>query len=127
MRFLYDALGSLSLVPLFLLCLPTAQALHESDVGVVDWHRQLIGVPLTGALATAPIFHHVGENSIILTATGSNALAALDSVNGSVGAWKVLVAGEDKSDVAVLAVVWRHVHEMEDRIAGFYKHRNGEC
>lgn len=93
MRFLYNALGSLSLIlPLFLLCLPTTQALHESDVGVVDWHKQLIGVPLAGALATAPIFHRVGKNSIILTATGNNVLAALDPVNGSVGAWRVLLA-----------------------------------
>jgi hypothetical protein len=91
MRSLRSTLRSFSrIVPLFLLCLPAAQALHESDVGVVDWHKHLIGVPLAGALATAPIFHRIGEKSVILTATGNNVFAALDSENGSLGACNIL-------------------------------------
>lgn len=64
-------------------------ALHESDVGIVDWHKRLIGVPLSDSISTAPVFHRVGsENtqSIVLTATGNNVLAALNPLNGSVGA-----------------------------------------
>ena len=66
-----------------------ANALHESEVGIVDWHKSLIGVPLSGSLSTAPAFHRVkvGQEtkSVIITATSSNVLAALDPVNGSVG------------------------------------------
>ncbi|RDB18117.1 ER membrane protein complex subunit 1 [Hypsizygus marmoreus] len=80
------------------------RALHESDVGVVDWHKLLVGVPLVGAATTAPVFHTVTSTntSLILTATGSNVLAALDPDEGS--------------------VLWRYVYEPDDRIAGFYKH-----
>lgn len=63
----------------------TVWALHESDVGVVDWHKHLIGVPLLQSLATAPVFHRVGSRSLILTATANNVVAALDSDNGTVG------------------------------------------
>lgn len=81
MRFL--RLGLLSLI-----CHVTSTwALHESDVGVVDWHKQLIGVPLYASTHTAPVFHNVEEGSIVLTATGNNVLAALNPADGSVGAW----------------------------------------
>lgn len=73
-----------------LLLLPLSQALHESDVGIVDWHKHLIGVPLAGTTATAPAFHHTNGTSILLTATGNNVLAALNPGDGSVGAYKVL-------------------------------------
>jgi ER membrane protein complex subunit 1 len=62
----------------------TAWALHESDVGIVDWNKRHIGVPLTGSVSTAPAFHHVGNETIVLTATGSNVLAALKPEDGSV-------------------------------------------
>lgn len=70
------------------LVFPIAFALHESDVGVVDWHKKLVGVPLTSSSATAPVFHRVGEettHSVILTATASNVLAAIYPDNGTVG------------------------------------------
>jgi len=59
----------------------TAWALHESDVGVVDWNRKLIGVPLHNSPHTAPVFH----GDYILTATSSNVLAALNATDGSIG------------------------------------------
>ena len=62
----------------------TTWALSESDVGVVDWNKHYIGVPLAGSVTTAPAFHHVGNKTIILTATGSNVLAALELEDGSV-------------------------------------------
>jgi hypothetical protein len=55
-------------------------ALHESDVGIVDWNKHYIGVPLAGSLTTAPAFLHVGNETVVLTATGSNVLAALGKV-----------------------------------------------
>lgn len=72
------------------LCVVSVWALHESEAGVVDWHKKLIGIPLAASLSTAPVFHRVGglnesTRSIVLTATESNVLAALDPVNGSVG------------------------------------------
>jgi hypothetical protein len=35
---------------LSVLCLTSTWALRESDVGVVDWHKSLIGIPLSGSL-----------------------------------------------------------------------------
>lgn len=62
--------------------------LHESDVGVLDWHKRLVGVPLTESISTAPVFHRVGSRntkSVVISATGNNVLAGLNPVNGSVG------------------------------------------
>lgn len=83
-------LAALSIIP--------AWALHQSEAGVVDWHKKLIGIPLSASLSTAPVFHRVGgvnesTRSIVLTATQSNVLAALDPIDGSVGmscGWKPL-------------------------------------
>ncbi|KAF9450978.1 DUF1620-domain-containing protein [Macrolepiota fuliginosa MF-IS2] len=77
-------------------------AIHKTDVGVVDWYKKLIGVPLAGNIATAPTFRHAGGKDIILTATTSNVLAALNPEDGQVS--------------------WRYVFEADDRIAGFYPH-----
>ncbi|KAF8153864.1 hypothetical protein B0H34DRAFT_661928 [Crassisporium funariophilum] len=85
------------------LCVTTL-ALHESDVGIVDWNKHLVGVPLFGSPSTAPAFHLVGNKSIILTATGNNVLAALEPEDGS--------------------VLWRYIFDPEDRIAGYYRHHN---
>jgi hypothetical protein len=72
---------------LSLLCaIPSTSALHESDVGVVDWYKQLIGVPLTGSSSTTPTFHYVNGTSLVLAVTGNNVLAALHADNGTVGA-----------------------------------------
>ncbi|KAH9942115.1 hypothetical protein B0H21DRAFT_526939 [Amylocystis lapponica] len=79
-------------------------ALHASEAGVVDWHKHLIGVPLTSALSTAPTFHSPtprGE-SVILAATANNVLAALSPANGS--------------------VAWRHLFESNEHIIGYKPH-----
>lgn len=67
-------------------------ALHESEAGIVDWHKSLIGVPLTGSPLTAPSIHrvkgvHGWTESLVISATGSNALGALGATNGTVGKW----------------------------------------
>ncbi|KAI5994746.1 hypothetical protein EDD15DRAFT_2547193 [Pisolithus albus] len=71
-------------------------ALHESDVGVVDWHTRLVGVPLQTT------FH----GDLILTATASNVFAALNATDGS--------------------IVWRSIHDDDDPVAAFdvYDHSN---
>ncbi|KII83787.1 hypothetical protein PLICRDRAFT_147866 [Plicaturopsis crispa FD-325 SS-3] len=90
------------------LCFSSSWALHQSEVGVVDWHKSLVGIPNIGSLATAPTFHRVGnENftqSVVLTATTSNVLAALDPGNGS--------------------VVWRHGFDPKDHLTSFQKHND---
>ncbi|KAG1790453.1 uncharacterized protein HD556DRAFT_1392090 [Suillus plorans] len=73
----------------------TAWALHESDVGVVDWNTKLIGVPLHGSPHTAPAFY----GDYILTATNNNVLAALNTTDGS--------------------IVWRSIYDTEDPIMAF--------
>ncbi|PPQ95955.1 hypothetical protein CVT26_016121 [Gymnopilus dilepis] len=94
MRFLTTAASLISF------CLGT-WAIHESDVGVVDWHKHLVGVPLYGSTATAPAFHFIGNRSLIFSGTSSNVIAALDPINGS--------------------VVWRYVFDAEDPVTGYYK------
>ncbi|EGO03055.1 hypothetical protein SERLA73DRAFT_103134 [Serpula lacrymans var. lacrymans S7.3] len=82
------------------LCATLSWALHESDVGVVDWHKKLIGVPLYHSLQTAPVFYQ----DIVYTATGNNVLAALNATDGS--------------------IVWRSIFEPEDPISAFGVHSN---
>ncbi|KAG6916080.1 hypothetical protein DXG01_008554 [Tephrocybe rancida] len=78
-----------------LLIVPHSLALHDSDVGVVDWHKFFIGVPLVAAHVTAPSFHALnsvadanGDTTmgaeIIYTATANNVFAALNPKDGSV-------------------------------------------
>lgn len=67
-----------------------AQALHSYEAGVTDWHKSLAGVPLAHLDSTAPRFHRRkyedgSSNSVVLTATQSNVLAALHSANGTLG------------------------------------------
>jgi len=65
-------------------------ALHDSDVGIVDWHQPHVGLPLTSSLSTAPTFHakpgRPPTDALLLTATSSNVLAAIRASNGSLGA-----------------------------------------
>ncbi|KAG5636275.1 hypothetical protein H0H81_008561 [Sphagnurus paluster] len=99
---------------LLLATAPLTSALHESDVGVVDWHKLLVGVPLVTAPVTAPSFHTLNRDvgvqeqkaaeNVIFTATGNNVLAALNPQDG--------------------AVEWRHIYEPDDRIAGYYPQSN---
>jgi ER membrane protein complex subunit 1 len=113
------------LAPLFsLLCvIPLTNGLHESDVGVVDWHKRLIGVPLAGSSSTAPTFYHVNGTSLVFTATGNNVLAALHPDNGSVGQYNTILFCEKL--IWFLLIAWRYLFDPEDRIAGFYNHDNG--
>ncbi|KAI9435607.1 DUF1620-domain-containing protein [Lactarius indigo] len=73
-------------------------ALYESDVGVVDWHRPLVGVPLTSSLNTAPAFHSIPgrppTEALLLTATSSNVLAALRASTGEL-AWRFIFTPTD--------------------------------
>ena len=82
------SLGPLGLI-LASLCAAVA-ALHESDVGIVDWHQPHAGVPQTSSLSTAPTFYakpgRPTTEALLLTATSSNVLAALHASNGSLGA-----------------------------------------
>lgn len=70
-------------------------ALHLSEAGVVDWHKPFVGVPLVSSLSTAPTFHRLAKSgaatqSVILTATSSNVLAALNPVDGSIGMYSLV-------------------------------------
>lgn len=83
-----------------------SSALHESDVGVVDWYKSRIGVPNTETKYTSPNFHQSTEEiSVIITATSSNVLAAVDPSNGS--------------------IVWRHVYDTQDNIVTLQKQQSG--
>ena len=76
-----------------LLCaIPSINGLHETDVGNVDWYKQLIGVPLVGSSSVAPTFHHVNGTNLVLAATASNVLAALHPDNGTVGVSKSITS-----------------------------------
>ncbi|KAJ7780150.1 DUF1620-domain-containing protein [Mycena maculata] len=81
-----------------LLCSSLSLAIHESDVGVIDWHKKLVGVPHATRVT------HVQANgitqSVILVPTASNVLAALNTTDGS--------------------VVWRYVFDAADGIASFH-------
>ncbi|KAF6749878.1 hypothetical protein DFP72DRAFT_1013730 [Ephemerocybe angulata] len=89
---------------LFLIHALGCWAIHESDVGTVDWHKKLVGIPLYKSPATAPRFASVDDRNVILTASANNVLAALDAKDGT--------------------VAWRYVFDPEDRIAGFYQNGN---
>ncbi|KNZ73653.1 hypothetical protein J132_10454 [Termitomyces sp. J132] len=103
------------LCAILLLIVPHIQAIHQSDVGVVDWHKFLVGVPRVAAPVTAPSFHRLNfvANStekpidgaeIIYAATANNVITALNPKDGS--------------------VVWRYIFEADDRILGYYPHLN---
>ncbi|KIY53056.1 DUF1620-domain-containing protein [Fistulina hepatica ATCC 64428] len=90
------------MVPVFLLLLWSVlcAALHESDVGVINWHKEFVGVP--NLAGPPPVFHRVGSKStrsVVLAATESNAFAAFDPISGE--------------------IVWRHIHEDHDPVATF--------
>ncbi|KAJ7498075.1 DUF1620-domain-containing protein [Mycena galericulata] len=78
-----------------LLCSTLSLAIHESDVGVIDWHKKLVGAP-----HAARIVHTAANGSLILVPTASNVLAALNFTDGS--------------------VVWRYVFDAADGIASFH-------
>ncbi|EIW74996.1 DUF1620-domain-containing protein [Coniophora puteana RWD-64-598 SS2] len=73
-------------------------ALHESDVGLVDWTQKLVGVPIYSSPLTAPVFH----GDLILMATSANVLAGVNATDGS--------------------VVWRSIYDAEDPIMSYTDH-----
>ncbi|KLO18736.1 DUF1620-domain-containing protein [Schizopora paradoxa] len=93
---------------------PAVFALHESEAGVVDWHKPLIGVPLTYSHSLSPTLHRFSAGrlrkstqSIILTATEANVLAAVNPVDGE--------------------LVWRFAFEPEDPIVSYRAHGDVVC
>ncbi|KAJ7065423.1 hypothetical protein C8F01DRAFT_1125582, partial [Mycena amicta] len=72
-----------------LLCSPLSLAIQEADVGVIDWHTKLVGVPLA-----PPIIQHGSKGSVIIVPTASNVLAALNASDGSV-AWRYVFDDSD--------------------------------
>lgn len=69
-------------------------ALHASEVGVVDWHKSFIGVPRFHSQNAAPSFHRFrsgkkSTRSIVLSATSSNVLGAIDAISGDIGKWDI--------------------------------------
>ncbi|KAH9929331.1 uncharacterized protein B0H18DRAFT_996604 [Fomitopsis serialis] len=82
-------------------------ATQASEVGVVDWHKPLVGIPLFGAHSTAPRFQRVGElgaksRTLLFTATSGNILAALDPADG--------------------VIAWRYVFEDNEHVVGYKLH-----
>lgn len=59
----------------------TAWAIHESEVGIVDWYTKLVGVPLYTSQLVKPVF----RDDLVVTATSNNVLAALNATDGSIG------------------------------------------
>ena len=104
----------------------TVLALYESDVGIVDWHRPLVGVPLTSSLNTAPTFHAIPRRppteALLLTATSGNVLAALRVSNGQLGAFQPRFSHLLSSD---FGTAWRFLFDPTDPIIHYQQHRDG--
>ncbi|CAE6535426.1 unnamed protein product [Rhizoctonia solani] len=96
---------------LWLWALRYVSALEESEAGVVDWHKELVGVPLTDSLKTLPAFIRSDPTSPtkktgMAVATKSNVLAVLNP--GSTG-----------------NIVWRRQFDpSEGRILQYKTHRD---
>ena len=58
-------------------------ALQENLVGVVDWHKSLIGAPLLEP--TPPRIFDTPAGQRVISLTRKNVLACLDGANGDVG------------------------------------------
>jgi hypothetical protein len=77
---------------LWLHALVYVSALEESEAGVIDWHKELVGVPLTDSVKTFPAFIRSDVNSPakktgMAVATKSNVLAVINpSTTGNIGA-----------------------------------------
>ncbi|KAF8508073.1 DUF1620-domain-containing protein [Gautieria morchelliformis] len=94
------------LVWLLLVTLPCL-ALHESDAGKIDWHKELIGLPRIDTVAVAPRFEQAAgrkPSSFIVTVSRSNVIAAINAVDGT--------------------IAWRHVLDMLD-LVGVYRSNPG--
>lgn len=91
-----------------------ARATYESEVGVVDWHTKLVGVPLYASQLTKPVL----RDDLVLTATSNNVLAALNATDGSIGLLAFILRSRDLT----LLAVWRSIHDTQDAIMGFKVH-----
>ncbi|KAI0033037.1 DUF1620-domain-containing protein [Vararia minispora EC-137] len=89
---------------LFIGLAAVARALHESEAGIIDWHKSFIGVPNIASISTAPSFHaqqgRPPAEALLITSTASNVLAALHASDGS--------------------IAWRYIYEPDDNIV-YYK------
>jgi hypothetical protein len=103
----------------------TVLALYESDVGIVDWHHPLVGVPHTSSLNTAPTFHSIPgrppTEALLLTATTSNVLAALRASDGQLGAYQPRNGYLSLSDSGT---AWRFIFAPTDHIIHYQQHRD---
>lgn len=82
--------------------LASANALLESQAGVIDWNKAQLGVPFTRSIATAPSLHAPPRKSrlktkappgegMLISGTHSNVLGAVHANNGSVGRYAVVL------------------------------------
>ncbi|KAG8683374.1 hypothetical protein FRC11_013646, partial [Ceratobasidium sp. 423] len=96
---------------LWLWALRYVSALEESEAGVIDWHKELVGVPLTDSPKSLPAFIRSDPTSPskktgMVVATKSNVLAVLNP--GSTG-----------------NIVWRRQFDQsEGRILQYKTHRD---
>ena len=75
------------LVWLWIAILPCL-ALHQSDAGRIDWHKEQIGIPRTDSVAVAPKFQLVAgasKRSVIVTVSKKNVLGAVNAPDGTLG------------------------------------------
>ena len=68
---------------IWLQALISVSALEESEAGVIDWHKELIGVPITDSQKTLPAFIRSDVTSPtkktgIAVVTKSNVLAVVN-------------------------------------------------
>lgn len=79
------------LILIFALILST-NAIYAHQAGVIDWHKQYLGVPLTHTQQVAPRFHKIGGaggkgQAVWLAATERNILGAVNPSEGNIGAF----------------------------------------
>ncbi|KAG8838290.1 hypothetical protein FRC18_005206 [Serendipita sp. 400] len=90
----------------------SVNAIYSSQAGQIDWHKQYVGIPSIHSSALAPRLHRIGSvqhgtpaQSILLTATKKNVLAALNPSEGN--------------------IVWRHRYEEHDVLQAFKANMDG--
>jgi ER membrane protein complex subunit 1 len=111
--------------------LPFTFALHASEAGVVDWHKPLMGLPITHSDSSEPSFHRFksknGTNkitkSVVLSATNANVLAALDAANGDICGLMNNV--ECSLELTLKNSAWRFAFDAEDPLISYRASGNG--
>ncbi|KAG9119129.1 hypothetical protein FRC07_006008 [Ceratobasidium sp. 392] len=114
-----------------LLWLPTllhVYGLEESEAGVIDWHQELVGVPVTNSPKTLPAFIRSDPSSPakktgIAVVTKSNVLSVINPGDtGNIGEYFREARGFASSDVSL---VWRRVFDKaEGPILQYKTHRD---